>query len=96
MTDERFQQIDGAAAESSFEVVGGRVDEEAVLEIPVGLPWAGFVDFIRNRLRQRLPAFHFASTMMADPTKMNMPPTTTGSCSCPFHSSTENRATKRG
>lgn len=86
----------GAAAVTAFQVVGGCVDQKTRLEIPVGLLQGGFVVIKRAFGRHKVPAIHLASTMMAEPIKMKIPPSTTGICSWPLKSSTENKATKSG
>ena len=85
-----------AAAKAAFQVVGLRIDQEAFLEVRVGFARGDGVVAIRGwRWHAGLPG-HFATTMIADPIKMKTPPSTTGSCSWPLKSSTENRATKSG
>ena len=77
-------------------MVGGGEDDEAILEVPVGLIQGGVFVFVRGRLWHRLLVCHRASTMMAEPMKMNAPPMTTGIWSWPLKNSTEKRATNRG
>lgn len=85
-----------AAAESTFQVMSRCEDQEAVFQIVVGLLRRGFVVFMWVLGWHRVPAVHLASTMMAEPIKMKIPPTITGSCNCPLKSSTENIATNSG
>jgi hypothetical protein len=79
----------GATAVSTFQVMRGRKNQQAIFQIGVGLFWSGgFVVFIRAGLGHPESTCHFARTMMADPMKIKIPPTTTGGCSCPLNKST--------
>jgi len=81
---------------TALQMVGSCEDQTSSLHVEEGLLLAVRFGSLGLRGWHRLRMAHGASTMIADPMKMNMPPRTTEWCNWPPKNSTENTATKSG